>query len=500
MDGKTAHQMAQEQKNISQLALKTLKAIGVAGTLILALQACSSGEGHADLRSAPKTEDRDLSEISNHGKLKALTIYSATSYFLYRGEPMGFEYEMLERFAKHLNLELEITVSNDLDSLTDMLNSGQVDLVAHGLTVTTDRMKEMAFTDPLYLVKQVLVQRKPKNWRNISWSRTQSALIKDPIELIGDTVSVRKNSSYIKRLENLSQEIGGKIHIDTLPGSLSTDEIIKMVEEGTIKYTIADDNIAGIVASYYPSLHVGVPISFSQKIGWGFRLDSPELLKAANEWIAAQKKEPDYYVIFNKYFKNTRSFRTRSESEFYSLNDNRISIYDELIKENAQTLGWDWRLLSALIYQESQFEAHAESWASAAGLMQIMPSTAAELGIVDITDPKDNIKGGIKYLGQLWNNFSAVEDSLERIKFTIASYNAGYGHIRDAQRLAEKKGLNPNIWTGNVGMVMLEMTKPEYYNDEVVKYGYVRGTETFAYVEQIMSRYDHYCKLIDYGT
>jgi membrane-bound lytic murein transglycosylase F len=442
------------------------------------------------------TFNQDLDEIRNHGKLRALMVYSATSYFLYRGEPMGFEYEMLERFAKHLNLELEITVSNDLDSLADMLHSGQIDIVAHGLTVTTDRMDELAFTDHLYLVKQVLVQRKPKNWRNLSWSRIDKAFIQDPIELIGDTVSVRKNSSYMKRLQNLSLEIGGEIFIDTLPGSLSTDEIIKMVEEGKIKYTVADDNIANINASYYPSLDVSVPISFSQRIAWALRPESKELLHVANQWIASQKKETDYYVIFNRYFKNTRGFKKRSESAYYSLNDNRISIYDDIVKASSEDLGWDWRLLSALIYQESQFEPRAQSWTEAAGLMQIMPSTAEDLGISDPNDPVESIRGGVRYLKEIWSNFNEIPDSLERIKFTLASYNCGLGHVFDAQRLAEKNGLAPNIWTGNVAEIMLHMGKQEYYTDDVVRHGYVRGTETYAYVEEIMTRYDHYCKFI----
>jgi membrane-bound lytic murein transglycosylase F len=308
MAGKARHSAQWKLRSLFRDSGRIILWIALIGGFLSLFSKCSNGNSESEEAGSAIIVERDLSDITKDGKLKALTIYSATSYFLYRGEPMGFEYEMLERFAKHLNLELQITVSTDLDSLTHMLNSGEVDLIAHGLTVTTDRMEEIAFTDHLYLVRQVLVQKKPKNWRNISWSRMQDGLIKDPIELIGDTVSVRKNSSYIKRLENLSLEIGGQIFIDTLPGSLSTDEIIKMVDEGKIKYTIADDNIAAINASYYPSLDVSVPISFSQRIAWAMRYDSPELLQAANDWITTQKKGSDYHVIYNRYFKNTRAF------------------------------------------------------------------------------------------------------------------------------------------------------------------------------------------------
>ncbi|MBT8182632.1 MAG: lytic transglycosylase F, partial [Eudoraea sp.] len=330
--------------------------------------------------SKKAVEIRDLNEIVKDGKLRVLIAYSATSYFLYRGQTMGYEYELLKRLAKNLNLELDLKVSRNLDDMLDELKNGNVDLVAHGLAVTQERKEEVAFVDYLYLTKQVLVQRKPDNWRNLTLDNIKEAMIQDPIELIGDTVSVRKNSSYYKRLLNLSKEIGGDIIIDSLKGGLSTDEIIKQVVDKKIKYTVADGNLARINASHYPILDVSVPLSFSQRIAWAVRKDSPVLLEAINSWINEEKKNSDYYVIYNRYFENKRSFRRRAKSEFYSLNKNQISAYDRLIKEYAQELGWDWRLLASLVYQESQFEPSDSSWAGAKGLMQIMPSTAQELG------------------------------------------------------------------------------------------------------------------------
>jgi len=438
----------------------------------------------------------DLAEIKERGKLRAMTTYSATSYFLYRGEPKGYEYELLHRFAEHLDLDLEIIVSQDMDSMFNRLNEGRVDLVAHGLTITRERKNEVKFSDYLYTVKQVLVQRKPENWRSMTWSGIQSRLVTDPIELIGDTVSVRHNSSYFERLNNLMGEIGGEIVIDTLPGHLSTDEIIKMVVDGDIKYTIADDNIANINASYYPILNVEIPISFSQRIAWAVRPESDSLLHSINDWIGGMKKNTDYYVIYNKYFKNTRNFRRRVKSELYSLTGAKISPYDELIKKYADQIGWDWRLLASLVYQESRFKPHAESWASARGLMQIMPATAKELGVTNRADPEQSLRGGTKYLEQLSGNFSEVPDSLDRIKFTMAAFNCGLGHVLDAQRLAEKRGYDPNIWDDNVAKMVLALSYPKNYRDPVVYYGYVRGIEPYTYVKQIFERYGHYEKFI----
>jgi len=212
------------------------KRIGILIICCLCLSACQMKK--TDISEASVI--RGFDEIVADGKLKVLIAYSATSYFLYRGQTMGYEYELLKRLAKKLNLELELKVSRNLDEMLDELQHGNIDLVAHGLAVTQERKEKVAFIDYLYLTKQVLVQRKPDNWRKLTLDKIKESIIQDPIELIGDTVSVRKNSSYLKRLLNLSKEIGGDIVIDTLEGAISTDEIIKQVVDKKIKYTVAE--------------------------------------------------------------------------------------------------------------------------------------------------------------------------------------------------------------------------------------------------------------------
>jgi membrane-bound lytic murein transglycosylase F len=443
---------------------------------------------------APLVE-RDLSDIREEGVLRAITVYSGTSYFLYRGQPMGFEYEMLERLANHLDLELEIVVAKDLDELFKVLNEGGADLVAYGMTITEDRLKRVAFTDYLYLTKQVLVQKKPENWRNMKLHEIQSVLVSDPIELIGDTVSVRKNSSYIERVDNLEEEIGGRIFIDTIPGNVPTEEIIQAVVKGDIEYTFADQNLADINASYFPILDVSTPVSFSQRIAWAVRKNAPELRSAINGWIREMKKEVDYYVIYNKYFKNQRSFKARVKSDLFSLKTGKISPYDEWIRTYTQGLPWDWRLVSSIVYQESQFDPKATSWANAQGLMQLMPMTAREMGVTDLTDPEQNLKGGIGYLKKLWEEWEVIPDSLERTKFMLASYNCGLGHVQDARHLAKLGKKDPNKWK-SVRKELLNLTSPEYYNSPEVRYGYVHGIEPVTYVDQIFDRYEHYRTLV----
>lgn len=436
--------------------------------------------------------DRDLEDIKKDGVLRALVVYSSTSYFLYRGQPMGFEYEMIKKLADDLDLELELLISKNLDHQFEVLNRGDVDLIAHGMTITNQRKWEVDFTEYLYLTKQVLVQKKPDNYRKMGWSSLQKHLINDPIELIGDTVSIRYNSAYWERIQSLSNEIGGQIYVDTLGSRLSTGEIIDMVADGNIKYTVADENLAQINASYRPELDISVPISFTQRIGWVTRKKAENLKQTIDEWIKKERKTLDYHVTYNKYFKNKRSFRVRTGSNYYSLNNKQISKYDDIIKKHAKNIGWDWRLLASQAYQESKFNPQAKSWAGARGLMQIMPATAIDLDIKNIVDPDESLRGGTAYVDQIYKKFEEISDTTVRQKFTLASYNCGYGHVKDAQRLAEAEGLNPNTWKDNVDKMLLKLSYPKYYNKPMIRYGYVRGSEPVAYVEEIFDRYEHY--------
>lgn len=445
--------------------------------------------------SSPSVE-RDLNEIREEGTLRAITIFSPTSYFLYRGQPLGFEYELLQRLARHLDLKLEIVVADNMNNLFTMLNEGDGDIIAYGMTVTEPRKKIADFTRHHFESHQVLVQRKPENWRQMKIHEIKATLVTNPLDLIGKTVHVRKNSSYFQRLKNLSQEIGGEIIIDPIPGNITTGEIIKMVVDGEIDYTVADNNIAAINRTYYPILDIGTDVSFPQRIAWAVRKNSPELLKAVNKWIDGMKKQTDYYVIYNKYFENTKLYKKRIRSEFHSETGGKISRYDELIQEHANELGWDWRLLASIIYQESKFDPGATSWAGGKGLMQLMPATAEELGVSDPNDPTQSIRGGVKYLDEMWERWNDITDSVQRVKFTLASYNCGYQHVRDAQRLAEKKKADPLTWDGQVEEYLLKLTYPRYYNDKVVEYGYVRGEEPYQYVREIFERYEHYRQLI----
>lgn len=439
----------------------------------------------------------DLDQIRERGSLVAILNNSSTGYFIYRGQPMGYEYELLTLLASELNLKLQIKLTSDIDEAVRMLNEGEGDIIAFNMAVTSNRQQQVAFTEHHNEVKQVLVQSKPENWLTMKRHEIDDVLIRNPLELDGKTVYVQRNSAFVTRLENLSEEIGGNIQIMQAETGQDTEALIRRVAEGKIDYTVADEDVAMVNATYYSNIDVSTPVSFPQKIAWATRSNAPQLLNIVNDWILKMKKQTDYYVIYNKYYKSPKASLRRVRSTYSSLSSDKISQFDDIFKWAADSLGWDWRLLAAQAFQESKFDVTAESWAGAIGLMQLLPETGALYGVTDMHNPRQSLRAGAAYLSWLdsiWEKY--VPDSDERIKFVLASYNAGQGHVLDARRLAQKFGKNPASWE-DVAYFLEKKSEPEFYNDPVVESGYCRGSEPVNYVEDILSRYERYKQLVN---
>ncbi|WP_163718360.1 MltF family protein [Mangrovibacterium lignilyticum] len=438
----------------------------------------------------------ELSRIMKSGRLKAVVDYNSTNYFIYRGRPMGFKYELLQHLAKDMGLKLEISVSNNLDETFDGLQKKRFDLVAKNLTVTKSRNKVIDFTIPLEETRQVLVQRLPENWRSMRSQAIEDSLIRNQLNLAGKTIHVQKNTSYYRRLMNLSDEIGAEINIvqDTIFG---VEQLVAMVSKGEIEYTVCDENVARVNQTYFPNLDIKTPISFPQNIAWAVRRNSPEWLSYLNNWIRNFKKTKEFAILYQKYFESSRSNPSVLD-DYHSISGGKISPFDELIKQKSNQVGIDWRLTAAVIYQESKFDPTATSWAGAYGLMQVMPESADLFRINDYEEPAMNIEVGVKLLKWLDDNFKKeIPDSAERIKFVLAAYNVGLGHVKDAQRLAAKYHKIPIVWANNVDYFLLNKSASKYYKDPVVKWGYCRGDEPFNYVNRVLSTYHHYVNLIE---
>lgn len=465
-----------------------MKKLILALSIAFSVLAGCTNKGQTENKVAPQnTKTNDLKRIIGEKKLNVAVDYSSTSYFVYKGQPMGFQYELLKALAKDLGVELDIHITNNLSEAFNGINTSELDLIAKNLTVTRKRNKIVDFTEPLALTRQVLVQR--------SSGDDEDYKVNSTLDLAGKTIYVQQNSAYVQRLKNLSEEIGESITIveDSVYG---VEQLIALVASGEIDYTVCDENVADVNKRYYPWIDVSVPVSFEQKVSWAVRENSPEWKNYLDNWITEYQKTSEYHYIYDKYFSSSRVVNM-VRSEYNSITGGKISEYDELVREISASFGWDWRLVASIIMQESRFNKYAESWVGAMGLMQLMPKTAERFNVTDIVNPRENVRAGLEYLTWLDEVFAPIiEDKQERLKFVLASYNVGIGHVMDARKLAMKYGKNPSVWDDNVEIFILKKTMPEYYNDPVVRYGYCRGKEPYNYVIKVLDRYNHYLKVL----
>ncbi len=433
----------------------------------------------------------DLEQIRQRGYISAIVDNNSMSYFIYRGTTMGYEYELLQRFAESLKVELKIKLITGVEEAFHSLNTGEGDVIAFPLTINQERKEIVSFTDPHFTTNQVLVQRRPADWAANPYL-AEKKMIRNPIELIGKDVYVMKGSSFKKRLENLSSEMGGEILIHEDSVAAETESLIHKVVSGEIDYTVTDQTIAMVNAAYYPELDVKTLISMPQQIAWATRRNSPLLLAALNNWMVDVKKEGTFQVIYNRYFNSPRTALQHMNSDYSSLKGTKLSPYDDELKEGAKLIGWDWRLLASLTYQESNFKPDLVSWAGAIGLMQVMPVTGKHFGAVDLYNPKQNIKAGvrfIKFLDTQWEK--TIKDKNERLKFVLASYNVGLSHVLDARNLAKKYNKSPEKWE-DVEYFLLQKSDPKYYRDEVAVAGYCRCEGPVLYVKEVLNRFEEY--------
>jgi membrane-bound lytic murein transglycosylase F len=395
---------------------------------------------------------------------------------------MGYEYELLRDLGNRLGIQIEFVVVSDIDQAFEFLDEGKVDLIAMNLEQNEERRELVSFSQTLGSMSTVLVGIKPDE-KSLNWE-----------DLGNDTIYVRKGAVYQAQLEKLRDSLNLDFTVTQSPEHEET--LIDWVSDGKIKWTAADLNIAQANKTYYEKLEISNVIADEGSVAWAIRQNSPLLLKELNTWIIDKKKRfiPDLYT---KYFLSSKNNFYRTMSPYSSLGGNRISIYDELIKENSDELGWDWRLLAALVYKESGFDTTAISYAGAEGLLQLMPVTLERFGVTNPNDPVQSLRGGVKYLlylDKFWKE--RVPETNERVKFILASYNIGQGHVEDAWRLALKYGRNTQTWK-EVAFYLSLKSEPEYYRDPVVKSGFAKGHIAVNYVRDVLGLYHSYRSLVN---
>ena len=456
--------------------------------LFLGLTGCQNDAMVQEDEAMEKDTLSVMQHLQDKGKLIAVTNCGIINYNTSSSKPSGFEFELLSDFCKANNLELEMRVNENLDSCYRLLDSCEVDIVAIGIGSNKEMKRRFLLTDPILMQRSVLVQRLPKGWNKMSTANeVENQLLRSSVDLAGKTIHLPKGSHEVKLLEHLSDQIGDTIYIVECD-SLNSVDLVQAVASGQIDYTVVEEYVARMASIGLRGMDTKLNVSVEQPLCWAVRNhdNDSSLLLALNSWIDGFEQR-NLSRILAKYVNKGNVFTTKKPS------GNQLSGFDDLIKKAAKKIGWDWRLLASLIYQESRFRMDLESEKGAFGLMQLMPVVMERYEIDYDATPEEQLEAGGKLLTFLDESLqNKVADSTERVKFVLAAYNSGLGHVYDAQRLAVKYGKYPDVWDNNVDYFILNKSKKQYYNDTCCKAGYLRGSETYRFVEEVLDRYNQY--------
>ena len=423
----------------------------------------------------------DLPELKKRRFLRVLTRNNPACYYIHRGMMMGFEYELVKKFAAENGMEVVVLVPPTWDDMISWLLEGRGDIIAGAMTLTKARkdIPGLGFGKSYAtLVQAVFCRKEDKNLKKLS-------------DLSGRDIWVRKNSVYWDTLCELRRK-GASFNIREVPPDMETYEILEGVKKGKYDLSVADirfSDFAAIGGDLLTPFTIGEELRYA----WGVRKDNVKLQEAVNRFIAKEYRGKFYNIIYRRYLKNGNTMQKFKESATEN-SYQKFSKYDRLIKKYADKYNIPWYIIAAQVFQESRFDPKARSWCGTEGLMQLTKDTAKEMKCRDIHDEEENIKAGVKYMRHLLDRIPGDVSEFDKRCFALASYNGGYGHLQDARKLAKQLGLNPDVWFNNVEKAMSLLSRKKYYSK--ARYGYCRSSEIVNYVKDIVIRSKSYKQAI----
>lgn len=428
-------------------------------------------------RSVADIRFEDLPRITERRSLRVITYQSPANYYLDdAGELRGFEYELVRRFAGRHDLRVEMVVAPSQEDMVRWLLEGRGDLIAASVPAPGVRK------DPRLSVSR------PYNYATpLVVGRESDKTLIDARELEGRRIVLPAGSPH-KRLLERYQQRGLSVQVVEADPDQSIADILYRVKVGIYDLTVIDSHKSRALLAAETGTKVHFPISEPLPHGWIVRADDSQLLEAANSFIADTYRQRDYNMLHARYFEHPVKFtplQKTADEELLAVGG-ELSPYDDLVRRYAEQFGFDWRLIVAQMYQESRFDPQAQSSAGAVGLMQLLPTTASEVGISDLYKPDASIQGGVRYLNSLYKR---LEDNLafeDRVWFSLAAYNAGFQRLEQARQRAVEMGLNPDRWFDNVEKAMLTMAENTA----------CRCGQPVVYVREIRARYHNYVRLM----
>ncbi len=430
----------------------------------------------------------DLDAIRKRGVLRVLTRNSAVTYYLHRGDQAGFDFHLANMVAKELDVRLEIVVPPTFGQLIPWLTEGRGDMIAASMTDTEARRKQVGFSRPYLFTDEVIVQR------------AGAPKLTSLDDLKGKTLHVPKGASHFATVTALKEAHGFKVAEEPEDQEIST--LLDRLAAGEIAYTVTDSHILAAEQVFRDDVELALTLPGQGEpagkdghygIAFAIRKENAQLREFLDAFVKKTYRGVEYNMTRRRYFEGRRNQPLPAS---LATGEGSISPYDGLVQSYAARYGLDWRLMVAQMFQESRFDPKARSFVGAQGLFQVMPTTGKELGFVELEDPEQGIHAGVKYMHQMLGRIAPEIPFKQRLRFALASYNAGLGHVLDARRLATELGLDPNKWYGNVEKAMLLLEKPQYFRR--ARHGYVRGTEPVKYVSEIQTRYGNYVAVVQH--
>ncbi len=420
--------------------------------------------------SEPKNE---LQRIQDEGRLVVITRNAATSYFEGPNGATGLEYDLVSGFAAELGVELEIIVAGNVSEVLALLAENKGDLAAAGLTVIAPREQWARFSTPYQEITQQLVYRSGEHRpRNLTQLDGQ-------LEIIA-------NSSHAEQLRKLKHEYPRLNWIEN--SEAESEELLNLVWEKVLDYTIADSNEVAMNRRFYPELRVAFDISEPQPLAWAFPKSRDEsLYQAANAYFDVLQSSGRLAQLIDRYYGHLEDFDYVGTRTYMRHIQQRLPTYRATFEYAGKEFGVDWRMLAAMAYQESHWNPNAVSPTGVKGLMMLTAATASELGVEQRTDPVQSIRGGALYFSRLLERVPDRIAEPDRSWLAVAAYNIGYGHMEDARIITQQQGGDPDSWKEVRERLPLLHNRKWY---QKTRFGYARGNEAVRYVENIRSYFD----------
>lgn len=421
----------------------------------------------------------------NEKKLRVLALHSVNSYFLYDGEEHGLEYEILQLYANHAELDIDIVTVENYKQMYDSIAHGDFDVVMGTLFINATMDSITPFSNTLYHSDVILATASTESNEKREPSSEMNVIHQSPIHF------------WMHESDSIAQNL--KDSTKHLALELSKELALERLARNEFPSLLTDKHDFLIMQSYFPQLFEHTVLQRQQRVGFAFNPHSENLKDHFNAWHNSKQHSADYAYTLRKYSDHSAFIQQKLKYELPVIRKGIISQYDSLIKQYAAKESFNWKFIAAMIHQESRFRPTVVSPVGAFGLMQLMPSVAKtyKINFKSLSSPELNIATGTKYFRWIYNHFDKPEFTLEnKLKFSLAAYNAGIGHIHDARALARKYKLDPNVWNDNVEVMLLNKSSHKYYTDPVVKYGHCRGYETRVYVRHIMQYYEHYLNFL----